>query len=1087
MSHSLNDRQREAVEYQGGSLLVLAGPGTGKTRIIVHRVAHMIQNRGIEPERIAALTFTNKAADELRDRLGKIVGPSAAEAMYAGTFHRFGLLLLRRFADLAGLPPTPQILDSAQQRRLVRSLVLEHGLFAHAMGSGMDSVVADGLRAISEMCNAGLEPAQARARLDELLADPSLEVGPRAELQRFSDHVRLFELFEHACRRRGLISIDELITRPTRLLREHQLVREICRHDYAHVVVDEFQDLNPAQILLLKHLCGPGDPDLCAVGDDDQAIYAFRGADEFAFQRFAEFWPNARRVMLTENWRSGPAVVEWANAVIAQSNSRFAPDKVIEVPAERRRADSRVEFVDCADAAEAHDAIASMILLDRNEHPERPYSDYAVLARTNTEVERVASALEFEGIPVLVLRNADLSSDEGVQDLLAWVSVVLEPDQTWAVRRLLTRPPFGVDPLVLGRVERARRAEESRLPPGEHMPAVVEWLCERFADDASVAPHALRLRDLARGFAASAASESADRTIYRIITEAGLAHADLPGQRARARRIEALVTVLRFVRERLPRLEQPRDLAAFWRYYNDLDSNEQRFASLVGEKVNGPEQDGIGDADGVRVFTAHASKGLEFDTVFLPQCHPPYGFPKTRHDDCPVTPDAIISDRPKPEVLEEERRVFYVACTRAKRRLVMLGKTPKGRPAPTHLALPLVQMGLAPRIEAEDVFARAAERGLGRSAQRKETSEIDREREMSRRAVLARARQRARLEASLALDSADRAGLDADQLSQIAQRLEESARQLAFIAAIEHGRSCDDAVRPRGDVAEALLAELAELSDPANQAFFQAPKPPLFLSYTSIHDYLRCPRCYYVKHVLRLDEPTGPALRVGIVVHETLQAFYEAWGQADSEGSPTPGLDELLSIGRTRFAHAHEPDDLIDRGELEQVMAQLRTMYEKFHDDRIHPLELEKRVELPYRRGEHTHYLTAKLDRIDQTDAGLRIVDYKTGRASQKLLKPGKADLQLGIYAIALEHLYGADALTGTAEYWLLADGRVGSINLDEIDRAKIMETINGVIDGILAGNFEQSKECRDAGDWTCSIFDAVSRRDEVRPDEAGV
>lgn len=1078
MSGSLNDAQRRAVEYDAGPLVVLAGPGTGKTRVIVHRVAHMINQRGIEPERICAMTFTNKAAEELRERLAGLVGSSTADAVYAGTFHKFGLQLLRRFADLAGLPSSPQILDSAQTRRLVRSLIADHGLFHDALGAGVSAIIAEAEQAISELRNAGLEPDEVRARVDGLLARPGLEAGPRAELERFSEHVRLYELYDRACAERGMVSVDDLITRPTRLLREHALAREICRHDYAHVVVDEFQDLNQAQIRLLIQLCRPDDPDLCVVGDDDQAIYAFRGADEFAFLRFQEAWPTAHRVLLTENWRSGQGVVDCANAIIAESATRFAPDKVIELPAAHAKAESCVEFVDAGDGAETHDAIAAMILLDRHEHPDRPLSQYAVLGRTNSEVERVADALELEGIPVLVLRSPKATDDEGVQDLLAWISLVLEPEQTWAARRLLSRPPFGVDPLRVGRYERAYQAEGTRLPEGERMPAFAEWLCERYADDAHIAPHAVRLRDLSRAFAASASSESADRTVHRIITEAGLVHADLPGGRTRAQRIEALVSVLRFVRERLPRLEQPRDLAAFRRYYDDLDDKEQGFASLLDTSVNGPESEGIGAGDGVRIFTAHASKGLEFDTVFLPRCCPPHGYPKTRRDDRSVTPDAILSDRDKPAPIEEERRVFYVACTRAQRRLVMLGKSTKGKPGPTHMALPLVFAGLVPRQDAADVIARAAEAGLGRFAQEIERTELDRKEEASRRALLARARQRARTEASLALDAADRSDVDADQLARVFKRLEQSARMIAGIASVEAGFTPpQDLIAGAGDFVSQLREQLDQLPGPGEGDLYRAPRPPLYLSYTSINEYLRCPRCWYVRNVLRLPEEVGAPMRVGDVVHRTLERFYALWRDADAEGRDLPGLDALLTIGRKAYNEAHQPDEPLDADEQLQVLAQLRTMFEKLHDERTHPLELEKRVELPYEHAGNKHRLIAKLDRIDRTPGGLRIVDYKTGYASKKLLEPAADDLQLGIYAMALEHLYEGESLEGTAEYWLLAEGQIGSLPLNAINHEKVRSKINQAIDGILAGAFPKGEHDRE-GAGLCNVLDVVARDD---------
>lgn len=1075
MSVSLNAAQREAVEYEAGPLAVLAGPGTGKTRVIVHRVAHMIGHRGIAPERICALTFTNKAAEEMRQRLGDLVGGAAADAVHAGTFHSFGLRLLRRFADLADLPPMPKIMDSSQQRRLIRSLVLEHRLFAHAMGGGLDSIVRDALSAISDMRDAGLEPSEARGRLEQLLGDDSLEPGPRAELERFADHVRLFELFDLACAKRGLLAIDELITRPTRLLTGHALVRDICRHDYAHVVVDEFQDLNAAQIRLLIALGGPGRPDLCVVGDDDQAIYAFRGADEYAFVRFQEAWPQAHRVLLTENWRSGVAVIDCANAIIGASTTRFAPDKVVAPPKERAGLPSCVEVVAYQDEPQGEETIAAMILLDRQACPDRAWSDYAVLARTNSEVERIAGALELESIPVLVLRSPDATEDEGVQDLLAWISLVLEPEQTWAARRLLSRPPYGVDPLRLGRCERAWQAEASRLGEGQHMPPIVEWMCERYADEVSIAPHAQRVRDLARTFAASASSESADRTVQRIIIEGGLVHADLPGGRIRALRVESLVAVLRFVRERLDRLEQPHDLAAFWRYYNDLDPKEQGFTSLLDASVSGPESEGLGDAGGVRVFTAHASKGLEFDTVFLPRCYPPHGYPKTMRQDAPVTPEAIVSDRPPPPPIEEERRVFYVACTRAMRRLVLLGKVPK-KPGPTNLVFPLISAGLCVRQEAADILAQAAEEGLGRFARAAERSELDRGLSVSRREVLARARQRVRLEASLALDAADRADVSAEEVARVARRLDDAARMLACVASLEgHQTPPPEVLAGHLAFAEQLRAELNGLPREVDGEFFRAPRPPLHLSFTTINAYLRCPRCYYVTHVLHLPEPIEAPVRVGSVVHAALEQFYRRWRDAESEGRPTPGLDALLALGREAFAGAHDPDEPLDAGERLQVLAQLQTVFERLHDAGAEPLELEKKIDFDYEHNGIRHRMVAKIDRIDRGPAGLRIIDYKTGGASKKLLEPESDDLQLGLYAMALEHLYGAEGLSGTAEYWLTAQGQVGLLRLSELDRVAVREQIDKAIDGILGGNFERdARGCN----GVCAILDAVSRGD---------
>lgn len=1072
MSSSLTPQQREAVEYDNGPLIVLAGPGTGKTRVIVHRVAHMIESRSIAPEHIAALTFTNKAANELRHRLGEMVGGTASDAIWAGTFHGFGYTLLRRFADLADLPPEPVIMDSAQQRRLLRSLISEHELFTYALGGGLETIVNDAISAIAEMRNAGLEPADARARLETLLSDDQLDPGLRAELQRFADHVRLYELFDQTCATRGVLTVDELITRPARLLRNHPHVRDICQHDHAHIVVDEFQDLNPAQIQLLTQLCPRGTPDLCVVGDDDQAIYAFRGADEFAFQRFEQAWPNAKRILLTENWRSGQAIIDVANAIIEDSTTRFASDKIIEAACDRDEAPAQVEIIS-GDDAQCNDAIAAMILLDRRDHPESDFSSYAVLVRTHSDAERIAAALSLEGIPTQVLTHPDASADPGVQDLLAWIDLILEPEQTWAARRLLTRPPFGINPLKVTQCERAYDSQKSRLTPGQRMPAFVDWLCDQYADDEAIAPHAERLQDLCRRFADSAAHEAADVTIYRIITEAGLAHVDLPGAVDRAERIDALVAVLRFARERLGRLEQPRDLAAFRRYYNDLDRSEQGFASLVQDRVVESDEPEAGDANGVRVFTAHAAKGLEFDTVFVPRVAPPHGYPKTLRSKETITPAMLVSEQDAPPALEEERRVFYVACTRARRRLVLLGKLPK-RPGPTNLLFPLVSKGVATPQFAEDVLKQAADAGVGRFADRLESSELDAVRASHKWEILAGARQHIRLRAALTLDEADSTKAGRAERARIADRLAQLADRLACIAAIERGIDLPDGLDDDTRAfAQSLLDQIAQTQSAGSGQVLRAPNPPLRLSYTSINEYQRCPRCYYVKYVLNVPERVGPALKLGTAVHEALRRFYERWRDADAEGQPTPGLAELLALGRDAFESMHDYDEPIDREEQAQALAQLKTLFEQLHDERSHPVEIERKVEFDYVHAGHTHRLTAKLDRVDQTDAGFRIIDYKTGRATKKLLEPSAKDLQLGIYAIALQHLFNQEALAGTAEFWLLSEGAVGKLNLADIDYEAVHATIRETIDGILNASFERKDStCSES----CLILDAVSR-----------
>jgi DNA helicase-2/ATP-dependent DNA helicase PcrA len=1067
-SHRLTAAQRQAVEHADGPAIVLAGPGTGKTSVIVHRVAHLVGARGIAPERVAAISFTNKAAGELRERIGDIVGGAKADGVFAGTFHSFGLRILRRFADLAGLGPEPRLLDSAQQRWMLRELIAEHGLFGRAIAGGLDAVLGDAGDAISGFRDAGLGPEPAQERLDALLADQSLEAGPRAELERLVDHVRLYARFDAECRRRGLLTVDDLITRPAELLRENASVRAICRHDHAHLVVDEFQDLNRGQIEFLAALAGPGEPDLCVVGDDDQAIYAFRGADQFAFRRFNEIWPTAPTLLLTENWRSGPEVIDVANTVIAESAFRFDAGKTVEVAAGRVCTPCPIEAVALENWADDGETIAAMILLDREQNPGRAWSDYAVIARSHGDLERVREALELERVPTVVSRGSAVRDDPGVQDLLAWISIVLEPELTWGVRRILTRPPFGAGPLAVGTAERAYRARASRLEGGRSMPPLVDWLAEEYARDPDLGPHVRRLAELAAAFRRSAHTEAADATIERIIAEAGLTNADLPGARDRTRRIEALVAVLRFVRERLDRLEQPRDLAAFMRYYADLDGREQGFAARVDDAVNGPEEGADGTGIGVRLLTAHGAKGLEFDTVFLPRVGQ-HGYPKTGGPPRFALPPALLGDTDSPPAMEEERRVFYVACTRAQRRLVLLASIPK-KPGPNNFMGLLLSRGVATRTEAGDILARAAEAGLGRF-DADDFERLELLRSPTRRDVLARARQRIRSEAALALDAADRTPHDPGGVEAVALRLEAAARRMAVVAALSAGTpppTPDDRTRA---FAQSLERELEAADAPAPGLVLRAPAAPLHLSFTTINAYCGCPRCFYVRHVMELPDAEGPKLRVGSVVHSVLETFCRQWREAETEGAEAPGLADVERAARGVLYRAVDEGEPVDAAELAQTLAQLRIYFESLHDPAAQVLEVERKHVMHYEHGGVKHRLTAKFDRIDRTADGIRIVDYKTGAASKKLLEPRPDDLQLGLYALAARHLFDDPELQGTAEYWVLATGERGVLRLADIDLGSIVATINSTFEGILGGRFDRGKVCYES----CLILDGAT------------
>ncbi|MGP1310252.1 MAG: ATP-dependent helicase, partial [Phycisphaerales bacterium] len=485
----LNDAQRQAVLHDSGPLAVLAGPGTGKTRVIVHRVARAVApveqgGLGADPESVLALAFTIKSAEELRTRLAGMfvrMGLSVghAERLRASTVHAFGYRLVRRYADRLDLPSNLVFLDSAQQKRLLRDLVWSNDLFRHLAAQGRETALEAAARFIGACRNDAVTPERSREwveRRRDLIAkglDPEefddrgepapIEDDARADALRAAqptheDHARLLALYDERLLRDGALAHDDLIALPSRLLREDADVAALVRDDHRHIVVDEFQDWNVAQIELLTLLAPPGrNPDVCVVGDDDQSIYAFRGADDRAFERFAKTYPTYQKIALTKNYRSAPVIVRTANSIIDRANRRFDPDKVVEPgrPDDACFASARIEGVTHSPAESDGAAIAAMILLDRAEHG-RAHGEFAVIARSGTHLDQIGAELSMQGIPIDRRDGAGALDNEFVQNLRAWEEAVADPlcAPGGSPRRILWRAPISMPIADIQRYER---------------------------------------------------------------------------------------------------------------------------------------------------------------------------------------------------------------------------------------------------------------------------------------------------------------------------------------------------------------------------------------------------------------------------------------------------------------------------------------------------------------------------------------------------------------------------------------------------------------------------------------------------------
>lgn len=1151
---SLTAAQRRAVESAGKAIIVLAGPGTGKTRVLVHRVAHLIKERGIAPERVLACTFSVRAARELRERLAGsgdsagLLTPDQARRVRAQTLHSFGSSLVRRFADRLGLPARLVMIDPAQRRRMTKSIIAKHGLFESAAAEGVDALAERVEKAMDVMAERGVSPARAKEyaakhadgevfRQDK---DDLREVL-LARAKEFADTAEAYLRAKAEAWKRGWLSFADLILLPIMLLSRDAQAAAIVRSEFSEVLVDEFQDNNTGQIELLRLVCGrerAGGPAICVVGDDDQAIYGFRGADEQALARFERIWTKPEVIELVENYRSSGMVVATANSIIARAGSRFRADKKI-VPANPTAKDKtlprELEMVSLEREAVDGEVIAAMLLMEKETVARQrtgrvfKWSDYAVLVRTHTDAERVSNAFALEGIPWDRSKRRSEFDEAGVEDCLAWAEWIVDGNATVAARRVLTRPPISMDVANVIEWEKKYRELAAKhgvdpdacASPGKY-PAFLESRCASkeesgASDDGSARAGAIaaleRALALREKLASSCGTLPAGEAISTILQQVDITHAELLTGLDRAKRVRALVALLRLAKDKREFFDAPCDLGAFLRYLRELRNADPNLESvqrgvLIDTEDDGDEREneGSGEVHGessgrVQVLTAHAAKGLEFDTVLVTRVNPQHGFPKTSANaraDHWVPPQGLIEEiMPVDEqqaMLDEERRLFYVACTRAKRRLVLLARH-SGRKSTSamHFFDELVfdppsadELAIA-RVKGSDVLSQASKLGVvsggserSGGASGSEASVEDVSREFAHRQnvdeVVAAQHRAARLQAAGALERAGDLGEkpSKDEWQRVTRELVDAARRSAAISASARGREVpawllegDESLQRACErVRKGMLSGSA--ADDRSAGLFGPLKAPLRLSYTSVSDYLRCPRCWYAKHVLRMPGEDRREQVVGTAIHVALERFYNEWGVADAEGTFKPGLERLLALGRESvLSYAGPGIENLDE-QVSQMRAQLTSYFRKMHDAGVHVLEVEYSATFPIVLAGQAHDMEVKIDRIDQLgDASLRVVDYKTGEAWKMHTQPSVDDLQLGIYALAIAHMQGVKVdggkqidMPGTAEYWNLINASKGMLSITDIRIDRVVKQVERAAAGMLGGAFERGERC---------------------------
>jgi DNA helicase-2/ATP-dependent DNA helicase PcrA len=618
----LNDAQREAVLHGAGPLLVLAGAGSGKTRVIVHRVARLVREEGVLPWRILAVTFTNKAAGEMRERLAGLLGLEASE-LWVQTFHAFGARFLRREAGRAGLSPSFPIYDDDDQLRLVKGILAELGaddgeiLTARQVLSRIDGWKGLALRP-GEIAGADHDPETALAR-------------------------EVYGRYEAALGRAGAADFGDLLMRPVRLLEEDDRLRARWSERFEHLLVDEFQDTNPVQYRLLRLLAGSRG-NVCVVGDDDQAIYRWRGADVENILGFDRDFPGTRVVKLERNYRSTRNVLDAAHAVIARAGRRREKRLWTEEgPGEP------LALLVGRDEHDEAEKVARSVALERGRGT--PGDEIAVLYRTNAQSRPIEAALRAARLPYVIVRGTSFYERAEVKDAAAYLRLALEPRSDLDLERVVNKPPRGIGEKTVERLRAHARARDVSLFDALSEVEAVEGL----------KPQARRalaaLHETLAGLARDAPGLDAGVAVQEVLRRTGLLarleaeHTDEAAERAE--NLVELVAAAREFDESLLGAPPPRDpdepvpppLARFL---------EQ--IALLGEADQATPE------GRVALMTLHAAKGLEFTAVVLTGLE---------EGTFPREPWGDVSAAEAAEAQDEERRLCYVGMTRAKKRLTL--------------------------------------------------------------------------------------------------------------------------------------------------------------------------------------------------------------------------------------------------------------------------------------------------------------------------------------------------------------------------------------------------------------------------------
>lgn len=616
----LNEAQRAAVEYIDGPSLVIAGAGSGKTRVLTYKIAYLL-SQGMKPWSIMALTFTNKAAREMKERIGKLVGNDLAQHLYMGTFHSIFSRILRAEAEHIGFNNNFTIYDESDSRSLIKAIVKELGLddkkYKPAAVHAKISMAKNNLMsAAAYESDAAIFEQNKRAQMPE--------VG------------KIFLAYVQRCKQANAMDFDDLLTLTYQLFREHEDIRHKYAARFDYVLVDEYQDTNHVQMSIVMQLCQEKQR-VCAVGDDSQSIYSFRGANIDNILNFQRQFQGSRLFKLEQNYRSTQTIVEAANSLIKHNRNQI-PKDVFSENAKGEKIQYKPAYSDKEEAA----IVAKDVKRIRREDGCQ-YSDFAILYRTNAQSRSFEEEFRKQGIPYRIYGGLSFYQRKEIKDIIAYFCLVANPDDEEAIKRIINYPARGIGATTVLKI--ADCAHQNQVSFWEVIGAP-----ERYG--LAVNKGTMNKLETFRLLISSFIERAQTTDVYElgdaIIKESGISQDIMSGKDAddlaRQENLEEFLSGMSaFVEER--REEGRFDELFLQDYLQDV--------ALLTDA----DSDGDKDEPRVSLMTVHAAKGLEFPTVFV------VGLEEN------IFPSPLSAASLRE--LEEERRLLYVAITRAEKHCIL--------------------------------------------------------------------------------------------------------------------------------------------------------------------------------------------------------------------------------------------------------------------------------------------------------------------------------------------------------------------------------------------------------------------------------